>query len=73
MDVSGQHHAPASVPRGKSPCHALRSLDGPQNWSARRARFGTCWEWNQSPLYLSSHSVVTVPTELWRHVQLCRF
>jgi len=74
MDVCGQHHAPASVPRGKSPRNALRRiLDQPQNLYARRARFGALVGNGIKVLYLSSHSVVTVPTELWRHIQVCWF
>jgi hypothetical protein len=36
MEVSGQLHAPAALPQGKSPRYPLdRRLDGPQNRSGR--------------------------------------
>jgi hypothetical protein len=36
MEVSGQFHAPAAVPHGKSPWHPLdRRLGGPQSRSGR--------------------------------------
>jgi hypothetical protein len=36
MEVSGQLHAPATLPPGKNPCCPLdRRLEGPQSWSGR--------------------------------------
>jgi hypothetical protein len=36
MEVSGQLHAPAALPQGKSPCYSLyRRLGGPESRSGR--------------------------------------
>jgi hypothetical protein len=44
--MSGQIHAPAALPQGKSPWYPLdRRLDGPWNWSGRAGE-----EKNSQPL-----------------------
>jgi hypothetical protein len=46
MDVSGQLHAPAALPQGKSPWYPLdRKLGGPQSWSGHNGE-----EKNSDPL-----------------------
>jgi hypothetical protein len=54
MEVSGQLHAPAGLPQGKSPLHLLdRRLGGPQSRSGRCGE-----EKNSKPLPGLEHPII---------------